>query len=192
MAAQGKPNGQAQWKEVSDLPIANELWASNVTTLAARTYSGKAGARSAVPLQIEQIYRAPEAGSLALATALRLLPAVVERCRSALAAIEFGDLIQSDDAMIHVHSMLPELFCCRRLGEGFTAIVNAVLSAFEGQKGLPMDKAQIETIYRALAAVRSEPGISFSHSLDYVAAMEGADLNISPSGLDELAGLISG
>jgi hypothetical protein len=142
-------------------------------------------------LLIETIYPAPEVGSVELTSAMRLLPEALQWTQVAVRTLDAGDLIRSDDAMLHVHSLLPELFCCRRLGEGFAAIMNAILSSFEGCGGVPMEKAQLEAVCRALVGIRSEPRMSFELALHFISAMEGAGLKVSPAGMDEIAEWLS-
>jgi len=142
-------------------------------------------------LALEDLYRASEVGSLELTSAMKLLPEAVKWTELAISALDAMELFQADDAMLHVHSLMPELFCCRTLGEGFGVVVNAVLSSFENRNGSPMEKPQIEAIRRALLAIRSSPRITFDHALDYVTAMETAGLDVAPLGTNDIAELLS-
>src|ERR1017187_672052 len=68
-------------------------------------------------------------------TALRLLTVAVGRSKRALEAIVVSDMLAADTEIQKVQVLLPELFCCRTLGDGFTTIVNAFMSAFEALAG---------------------------------------------------------
>lgn len=194
MQAQGRVNGQ------TELTQSNSEDGVRVGILSAGgegTLLGEAGVHpvrgvsAGLRADLEDIYRAPEAGSIELRSAMRLLPEAVSWAESAIEALDAGEPFQADDAMLHVHSLIPELFCCRGLGDGFGAVINAILSSFEKRQGLPMEIGHLEAIRRALSAIRSEPRMSFDRALDLISVMEEAGLSVDPAGADELAEWLS-
>jgi hypothetical protein len=136
-------------------------------------------------ISIDDIYRAPEAGT-DLGTALRLLRDALSSCAEALALVT-EDPIRSDSAMLKVRLLLPELFCCRAIGDGFAEIINAIQSAYENLAGGIFSSSQIEAIRVALDTARNEPRMSFEKAMGYVSAMEEVDLRTEPSNVDALA-----
>ena len=79
---------------------------------------------------IDEIYHSPESiGSPYLRSALRLISKALGDVDSALELLGDGDKVGSDDAMQHFQVILPELFACRSIGEGFGLLVSALLNA---------------------------------------------------------------
>jgi hypothetical protein len=142
---------------------------------------------SAPVISIDDIYRAPEAGA-ELGTALRLLREAVSNCEHALSGLDNHEPIGADAFMLTVGSVLPELFCCRAIGDGYAEIINAIQSAFENLDGELFSSGQIRAVKGALTAVRNEPRMSFEKSLNHVSTLEDAGLKTEPSDIDALAG----
>ena len=105
----------------------------------------------------------------------------------ALDDMQSGDPIHADDAMQHVHAMLPELFCCRALGDGFGAVVSALLGTFDHLRGLPMKLQQIRAVRCAVETIRSNPRISFETAMEQIDQLERSGLNVDPPLAGELA-----
>jgi hypothetical protein len=99
--------------------------------------------------------------------------------------------MRADDAMMHVQVLMPELFSCRAVGEGFAAIVNAVQSSFENLHGQPLNLGQAQAIRSALLAIRNEPRLVFERSTILIAAMEAVDLSVDPASVEGLAEWLS-
>lgn len=138
-------------------------------------------------ISIDDIYRAPEAGTK-LSTVLRLLREGVSNCNEALSALANDEPIEADALMLKVRTTLPELFCCRDIGDGFAEIINAVQSAFENLDGRMFSSDQVRAVKSVLAAVRNEPRMSFEKSLGHVSTLEDVGLKSEPSDIDKLAG----
>jgi hypothetical protein len=141
----------------------------------------------ATDIAIEEIYRAPDFGTIELASALSLLREAIVLCNRALEALAKNAPLHADTAMIKVQTMMSELFCCRAVGDGLAEVVNAVQSSFENLGGTAMSQQQIEVVRNAFIAVRSEPRMSFDRSLEMVSAMELAGLEVDPAPTDALA-----
>jgi len=138
---------------------------------------------------VEEIYpRLMEAGST-LRTGIALLGEAAQRADAAVAAIGDDDLVAADIELQHLQAVLPELFCCRSLGDGFGSVVNSLQIAFANQKGLPFNSEQVGAIARAVRRLRHEPFLSIDQAVDIVAALEDVDVVVEPPGLGELADL---
>jgi hypothetical protein len=138
-------------------------------------------------VSIEDLYPSTEAAAPELDVALRLLARGLEYVNEAFAATQTGNAIVGDDAMQRLQALLPELFNCRVLGDGYGAIINAVLGSLENMRGSPLNKQQIGTIRQVLRRVRSEPFIQYSSALDEIEKLEQANFVIEPSGFEHLA-----
>lgn len=142
---------------------------------------------AALDLTTEEVYRALEFTTVELRSALRLLRDAIGWCDRALSADTLGELFQADDAMVNVQMIMPELFCCRALGDGLAEIVNAIQSSFENLKGMTLEGPQVSSIRRALVAIQNEPRLSFDRALEFVGAMESTGLIVEPAPIDALS-----
>ncbi|MBZ5503365.1 MAG: hypothetical protein LAN59_14230 [Acidobacteriia bacterium] len=101
-------------------------------------------------------------------------------------ALRSNDLIRSDH---HVHSiqlLLPQLFRCRAIGDGFAAVVNALEIAFVNQGGQPLTEKQIVTVLRTLKELRSRPFVPFDLAQQSIEELEKVGLGVDPVTLGEL------
>lgn len=143
----------------------------------------------AVIPQLEDLYPVAEIRPYELNMAMRLLPEAVELTDQAIEVLKNERPLESDNAMMHVRALLPELFCCRSLGDGFGAVVNALLSAFENQEGLPLSHLQLEQVRRALLEIRENPWLAFGRALDLITGLEESGLRVDPPALDAIGEL---
>lgn len=118
-------------------------------------------------------------------TALRLLTVAVGRFKRALEAMAESDILAADTEIQKVQVLLPELFCCRTLGDGFATIVNAFMSAFEGLAGNTLNLSQIKMMNRVFELLKERPFLSADEAADAVEMLESAGLQIHPAELME-------
>ncbi|MBZ5625246.1 MAG: hypothetical protein LAQ69_42080 [Acidobacteriia bacterium] len=139
-------------------------------------------------VSIADIYYSPESiGSPYLRNALRLLSMAVKNVESALELLSDGDMIGGDDAMQHYQVLLPELFACRSIGEGFGLLVSSLLNAVTSLRGQSMVERQVRAVRSVLIELSSEPFMSFDAALVHVLRLEQADLNVDPPNFEFLA-----
>jgi hypothetical protein len=143
-------------------------------------------------LSIDDVYPITEALNPELSAALRLLREGLLRVGEALTAGRKGDRIAADDAMQRLQALLPELFCCRTLGDGFGTVINAISSSFENLSGQTPSKLQIEAIFRTLQNVREEPFMGVDAATELVMALEAADLSVEPPEFEYLVDWLDG
>ncbi|HEY5177173.1 MAG TPA: hypothetical protein VII95_16565 [Terriglobales bacterium] len=94
--------------------------------------------------------------------------------------------LQADRELQHVQQLLPALFVCRKIGDGFASVVNSLQFAFINLHGQLLSKAQVTAIWRILKELRSKPFLSFDQSLGLVAELEDANLKVDPEVLAKL------
>jgi hypothetical protein len=116
-------------------------------------------------------------------TALRLLRVAIGRSKHALDAISANNALAADTEMQKVQVLLPELFCCRTLGDGFGTIINAFMSAFEALAGNTPDSNQIRMMNRVFQDLNERPFLSADEAADEVKMLESVGLNIHPAEL---------
>ena len=141
-------------------------------------------------LPAETRYPSPDAMSRVFGTALKLLREAEENAERALEAAKEGDELGADDATYAIKPLLPELFCCRQLGEGFGLIVSGLLSAFQNLSGQAMNVDQIKAVAACIRWLRVEPRASLESADDQIATLEAVGLNPDPAGIEDLVGAI--
>jgi hypothetical protein len=143
-----------------------------------REYSG-------ARLSQSELYPVRQAYSREHLAALRLLTIATGRCKRALDAIATNDMLAADIEIQKIQVVLPELFCCRVLGDGFGTIVNALMSAFETLSGNTPDVIQIRTMNQVLQLLKEKPFLSADEADEQVEKMESVGLSPYPPELVE-------
>jgi hypothetical protein len=118
-------------------------------------------------------------------TALRLLGIAIGRSKRAL-DLQTDDLIASDTEIQKIQVILPELFCCRKLGDGFGAVINGLICAFENLGGDSMNSKQIRALHEVLYDLRERPFLSSDDADEELDAIEAAGLETTPAELMDL------
>jgi hypothetical protein len=122
----------------------------------------------------------------ALRVALRLLQDATDLLSVAV-ALRWTDLIGSDDKMNRLLPVLEELFCLRFIGEGFAAVINALVQAVRNNSNSVWSGPQLKAISEVLEAVRSEPYLPLEAVLDLTTVLESAGLVPEPREMTYLA-----
>lgn len=143
-------------------------------------------------VDIEDLYPSLEAGSPELGQALRLLRAANAHVREANSLLQGDDPNGADLAIQRLHGLLAELFNCRRLGDGFGTLINALFCSLENLNGAPMSLQQVNAVGGVLSLVRREPYIDFAAATAQVDMLEEAGLSIDPAGFEYLADWLDG
>ncbi len=144
------------------------------------------------PVSIDDVYYSPELiGSPQLRNALSLLASALNQVDAALELLAEQAQIGADDAMQHFQVLLPELFACRKVGEGLGLVVSSLQNAISRLRGRAMDEPQIRVVRSCLVALRSEPFMTFDAAMDLVKRLERAGLNVDPPNFEILADLLS-
>lgn len=116
-----------------------------------------------------------------LARALLLLDEGKQYINEAINKFAEVDLLSSDDALQKFQVLLPELFCCRVLGDGFGAIVNSVYHALRNLDGVPLKPDQFQVILYIINRISTEPFIEFKEAVDEIMFLENVGLVVDPS-----------
>jgi len=96
------------------------------------------------PVTNEELYHSLDSlPSSQLGSALRVVAVALQHVDSAMELLGDRDRIGSDDAMHHYQVLLPELFACRSIGEGFGLVVSSLQNIVSRLRGKPMDDRQI-------------------------------------------------
>jgi hypothetical protein len=146
-------------------------------------YHKGANALDLIPIDI--LYPAVEANGAAVLRALPLLGDAIRHLEAARAVFD-QDPIEADMLVQQVQALLPKLFSCRAIGDGFGLVVNSVHFAFANQHGNQLAIAQINSVSRALKGLRVGPFLSFEQGLQSVADLEDVGLQVDPAPLADL------
>lgn len=138
-------------------------------------------------ISVDNLYLALEATGSELDVALRLLSRGLGYLGEASDALRAGDDITADNSVQQAQALLPELFNCRRLGDGYGAIINAAQNSLRNIHGSPLNSDQISTLRQVLQSARSEPFIHFENALNVIEKLEQVGFVIEPSGFEYLA-----
>lgn len=130
-----------------------------------------------------ELYPVRQAFSPDHITALRLLTLAVGRSRRAIQHVENDDILAADTEIQKLQVLLPDLFCCRSLGDGFGTIINSLVSSFEGLDGDTPNAAQIRVMNKTLVLLRDKPFLTADEADEQLSSLEGVGLNPYPAEL---------
>lgn len=130
-----------------------------------------------------ELYPAQQAFRTEHVTALRLLGEGIEQSRRAIDAIASRDVLVADLEMQKLQTLLPELFCCRALGDGFGTLVNSLMSAFEALAGDTPNIDQMRMMSRILRLLSDKPFLSTSEADEQLDTLESVGLKPYPAEL---------
>lgn len=135
-------------------------------------------------LSQNDLYPARQAFSPEHITSLRLLKLATGRCQRAIDA--YGeDLMVADSELQKVQMLLPELFCCRALGDGFGTVVNALICAFQNSDGNTFGQKQIRVLEDIFKELRDKPFLNVTKADDFVELLESSGFSPYPTELIE-------
>ncbi len=89
-----------------------------------------------------------------------------------------------------MQAVLPELFCCRSIGDGFAAIINAVFHGLKNSKSDAVSEKQIQQIRLVLQRIRIEPFIDFQRATEQILKLEDVGFTVEPEEFPALADLL--
>jgi len=115
-----------------------------------------------------------------LATIFTLLEEGIQIISEAIEAIEEHDTIASDDAIQRFQALLPELFCCRNLGDGFGAVINGIFHCLSNLHGEPLNLKQLQILKQLVNKIYTEPFLEFNEAVDEIITLEKIGFEIEP------------
>lgn len=139
------------------------------------------GRISSKKIDISELYPLSSELRPELSTAFALLDEGLHDVSVAIEMQNIGDMISSDDAINRLQALLPELFCCRSLGDGFGSIISAIYQSITNMHGNPLNAKQLSALQVVLKRVQSEPFLEFNEAVDEIMALEDAGFEVEPS-----------
>jgi hypothetical protein len=143
-------------------------------------------------LGTEDIYPDPSARSAPLNAALKLLYEAESCLDSAVVLVRDGDLIGADDHTCKFVAMLPELFCCREIGDGFALIVSSMFHAVKNKGSTPLTERQLLGLAFLTKFLRNNIFCAVDTAIDATEKLVTVDLNTDPPALTTVGELLDG
>jgi len=140
----------------------------------------------------EDLYPVREQFNPMLIRADQLLGESIDLLNETIEMLINDDLISSDDALQRFQALLPELFCCRELGDGFGAIINSIFHAIGNMEDTPMNDTQLRAILRILRRINTEPFIEYDEAMEELMSLETIGFEVLPPHLKFVADLLNG
>jgi hypothetical protein len=142
-------------------------------------------------ISTEELYPARDKLNPILSTAIQLLNEGLIHINESIKMLYEEDFISSDDALQKFQALLPELFCCRSLGDGFGAIINSIYHSLNNMKGTPLNKTQLTTIQKILKRIHSEPFIGFDEAVEEIMLLESENFEVESPHFKYFADLLN-
>ena len=139
--------------------------------------------------RLDDLYPEFEGLSITLRSAIALLDEANVACREARHAARSGTLIASDNALLTVQALLPELFACRAIGDGFGMAVGALLTAFLNRGADVWSEEQILAVSSALTLLRETPFLTEEQAVDSVDMLQDKGIKVGIGMIEELASI---
>lgn len=130
----------------------------------------------------EDLYDTPRPELIA---ATGLLNVAILLLDEAFSEAKHGDAIRADDCIIRLQAMLPELFCFRKLGSGYAAVIGAAYFSLKSAAGHALTPDQIFALKNALLRARIHPFAPMSDVVEYVMRMEDVGLKVDAPGVGD-------
>jgi hypothetical protein len=144
------------------------------------------------PLTLNDLYPDLDGGQSILASALSLLGEAETKLTEAAGWADVDEQISADDAVQRFQALLPELFCCRSLGDSFATVIHALFQGLKNLNGAPVNKDQIAQLLNSVRILRRRPFLEYGEALSAVARLEAAGLRVDPQGLTTIGEALLG
>jgi len=141
---------------------------------------------------IEKLYADLEHTTPEFRTAIRLLKEVQDYLALAIRELEDQQPVRSDNEVLKVRALMPELFACRSLGDGFGSIILAVQTALVANADTLLTIRELTALQKVVAEARNHPFMSHFKAVDLIEFLEEQGLQVNLEGIDHLAELLDG
>lgn len=153
------------------------------------------GSKSETPinrLSTEDLYPSVDDRPSSLNASLSLLHETETFLHSALSSTREDDLIGADDAMTKFQVTLPELFCCREVGDGFALAVSSLFHAVGNATEIPFSEGKILALIFVVRFLRKNIFCSIETAVDVSDKLLSAGFDTNPPAMTEIAELLGG
>jgi hypothetical protein len=142
------------------------------------------GATARAPkIDIDRLYETLPGTASQMVRALELLRQAIDFLSEARTS---QDAMDSDRFVQRAQLLLPKLFACRSIGDGFGLIINSLHFAFTNLHGTPLNSDQLNVVWRTLRELRTRPAMSLEQGIQHAEELETSGLEVDPPGLGEI------
>lgn len=142
-------------------------------------------------ISTEDLYPVREQYNPVLTIAMQLLEEGIDYIKESVRMCLDEDWISSDDAVQRFQALLPEMFCCRDLGDGFGAIISSVYHAINNMNDSTLNKSQLQAILYIIKRIHTEPFIEYEEAVEEIMHLESAGFEVSPPHFKFVADLLN-
>lgn len=104
-----------------------------------------------------------------------------------------GDEVSSDNDIQHFLALLPELFCCRSIGDGFASIITSIYNSVINQSEIGLLSGnQIAKVLLLIEKIQNEPFLELDEAIDLILLLDDAGLNVEPKHLNRITEILCG
>jgi hypothetical protein len=146
--------------------------------------------RSSRMLEWKELY--PEEigrGSL-LIRAWTLLAQGQQSLRKARDCLIDDDPLNADYEITLFQGIIPELFCCKPIGDGFATVVVALRWVLKNRRGDPLTVQQLDAVLNCVVRLNAELFLKYETALDLIDDLENVGLNTDISVAEPIAALL--
>lgn len=144
------------------------------------------GGTSTASRDVLAIYPQTVAQTQRLHFAVRLLSDLGEHLSDAEDEARIGNSLNGDIYLQQASALLPRLFSCHQIGDGFGAIIAAFHACLVNRSETFLSARQIQSMSQALEVLQKNPFMSHDIAVDIIISMEEVGLNVDP----EILGVI--
>jgi hypothetical protein len=90
------------------------------------------------------------------------------------------------DTLSALRRFFRPLFRCRKIGDGYGVVINALHFSAVNRRGKPLSLDQITTSWRVLKELRNRPFVEFEEAVEYVTELETCGFEVDPPAVSEL------
>ena len=137
-------------------------------------------------IDIDRLYDVRETPGSTANNMVRALDLLAQASKFLEDARRESNPMNSDRFVQRLQILLPSLFACRAVGDGYGVIVNALQFAFDNLHGKVMTGEQITVMWRVLKELRSRPAMSLEDGIKRVTELEESNLDVDPQNLGEI------
>lgn len=138
----------------------------------------------------EELYPEREIIAREVSKALHLLREADKFLADGERALINEELLESDVSVERFFSLIPELSCCRTIGDGFGAVVQAMYYSLYNNQGMPLNAKQIDALRKAVLALLRSLYPSFENALDIVDSLASVGFNVEPDILGSVSEML--
>jgi hypothetical protein len=141
-------------------------------------------------ISMDKLYPYKDEISTQFALAVKLLDQALKYAEEAFEYLKVDDLLGSDDSTIKLRAILPELYCCRSIGEGYATLIVSLYHGLNNKKS-SYTEDQLLNITYSLKRLCAEPFMNLDTALDLVLQLENSHLIVEPKSFEILAEILS-